>query len=419
MAFTDPNPALPGPPTMTMYGARFEVPQVDSPNFNLPQTVNSLDVQASAAAATKGASQGTDTNLALSSAANAPKPGGGLAKIGELTAAIAGLAAIGAAGAALATGKTGIGGNLAPGLSVGVGLTGVGIPTPPVSAGIGISTGTVLNTGIGLATTGVNAGVNVSGGGVGVNLGGGAIGANVGGGINAGVNLGRLGSAGVNVGLGGVSAGANLGSKCGVGAAIASGGIPGVGINAGINANVKLPNLGALGGLNLGNLGVGARLKFEAPCIVIDGVGNLWFPDKFPMSQLFGKFAIPGLGTVLSAQQINIGINAGVNFGFNFNTDLFNFANKFGANIAGSIRGIVGLAGALGVSVDIECLTGLLGCERINVAASKLKKVRTDMQNPKVPLPIVSPRTKQVKVTTTINSKPINDLLNLPKSLIK
>lgn len=417
MAFTDPNPALPGPPTITMYGARFEVPQVDSPNFNLPQTVNSLNVQASAAAASQGAAQGVDTNLALSSAANAPKPGGGLAKIGELTAAIAGLAAIGAAGAALATGKTGIAANLAPGLNVGVGLTNVGVATPAVSTGIGISTGTALNTGIGLATTGINAGVNVGGGGV--NVSGGGVGVNVGGGVGAGVSLGRLGAAGVNVGIGGVSVGANLGSKCGVGAAIASGAIPGVGVNAGINANIKLPSLGALGGLNLGNLAVGARLKFEAPCIVVDGVGNLWFPDKFPMSQLFGNFALPALGTVLSGQQINIGINAGVNFGFNFNTDLFNFANKFGANIAGSIRGIASLAGALGVGVDIECLTGLLGCDRIDVAASKLKKVRTGMELPKVPLPIVGPRTKQVKVTTTINSKPINDLLNLPKSLIK
>jgi len=410
MAFKDPSPALSGPPSMTVYGARFEVSQVDSPNFNLPQTVNTLDVRAASAAASAGTSQGANTNAALSSGANAaPSLGGGLGKIGELSLAIAGLAAVGAAGAALATGKTGVGGEIAPGLSLGVGLTGTPTPPPTLSAVAGA--GNIINTPIGPAITGIGVGINTT-------PSSGPPGIGVGGGVNAGVNLGGLGSAGVGINTGGVSIGANLGSKCGVGAALASGAIPSIGINTGINANIKLPDfgLGSLGGLNLGNLGVGARLRFKAPCIVVDGIGNLWFPDKFPMSELFGNFVIPALGTILSGQQINIGINAGINLPFQFNTDLFNFANKFGANIAGSIRGIVNLAGSLGVSVDLDCLAGLLGCDRINVAASKLKKVRIGMPNPKVPLPIVGPRTKPVKVTKTINSKPLNDLLNLPKS---
>lgn len=421
MAFKDPSPALSGPPSMTIFGARFEVPQVDSPNFNLPQTVNTLDVRAAAAAASAATSQGANTNAELTSTANAPSPSGGLGKIGELSLAIAGLAAVGAAGAALATGKTGLGGEVAPGLSVGVGLTGTPTPQPTLSALGGI--GKVINTPIGPAVSGVGVSVNTtpslpSVGGVGGNAG-----VSLGGGVNAGINLGPLGGAGVGINTDGVSVGANLGSKCGVGAALASGaipsiGLPGIGINGGLNANIKLPDfgLGALGGLNLGNLGVGARLRFKAPCIVVDGLGNLWFPDKFPMSELFGNFVIPALGTILSGQQINIGINAGINLPFQLNTDLYNFANKFGANIAGSVRGIVNLAGSLGVSVDLDCLAGLLGCERINVAASKLKKVRIGMPNPKVPLPIVGARTKSVKVTKTINSKPLNDLLNLPKS---
>lgn len=410
MSFKDPSPAISGPPTMTVYGARFEVPQVDSPNFNLPQTVNTLDVRAAAAAASAATSQGVDTNVSLSSAANVPSPGGNLAKIGELSLAIAGLAAIGAAGAALATGKSGLSGEIAPGLSVDAGITGTPVPQPALSALAGA--GKVINTPIGPAVTGVGVNVNTTPGG------GANTGVNLGGGVNAGISLGALGGASVGVNNGDLSIGANLGSKCGVGAALASGAIPSIGINTGLNASVKLPDLGlgALGGLNLGNLGVGARLRFKAPCIVVDGLGNLWFPDKFPMSELFGNFVIPALGTILSGQQINIGINAGINLPFQLNTDLFNFANKFGANIAGSVRGIVNLAGSLGVSVDLDCLAGLLGCERINVAASKLKKVRTGMSNPKVPLPIVSPRTKPLKVTKTINSKPINDLLNLPKS---
>lgn len=410
MAFKDPSPALSGPPSTTIYGARFEVPQVDNPNFNLPQTVNSLDVQASATAASSGTSQGADTNATLTSAAKAPpSPGGGLGKIGELSLAIAGLAAVGAAGAALATGKTGIGGEIAPGLSVGVGLTGTPVPQPSFSALAGA--GNVINTPIGRAITGIGVNVNTT-------PSSNAPGIGIGGGVGAGVNLGGLGSANVGINTGGVSIGASLGSKCGVGAALASGAIPSIGINGGLNTSIKLPNfgLGALGGLNLGNLGVGARLRFKAPCVVVDGLGNLWFPDKFPMSQLFGNFVLPALGTILSGQQINIGINAGINLPFQLNTDLYNFANKFGANIAGSIRGIVDLAGSLGVSVDLDCLAGLLGCERINVAASKLKKVRINMPDPKVPLPIVGPRTKSVKVTKTVNSKPLNDLLNLPKS---
>lgn len=428
--FKDPSPALNGPPTMTIYGGRFEAPQVDSPNFNLPQTVNTLDVNAAAAAANTATSTGVNTNLALAQSANAPSLGTNLSKVGEIAAAAGGLAALGFALSSAIDDEdeedvNGLETNLNAGgsnLQLGVGVSGINN-----GAGFsGINLNNIVNAnvsaGAGVSAPGVNAGVNT---GVGVNAGVGGVGVNAG--INTGVNA-NLG--GLNVGIGGsvnnaigtLAGGVSLVSNCGVNAAINSGVIPG--INAGINANVglNLPNLSVGGGLNLNNLRLGTRLKFDAPCIRVDGVGQFWFPDKYPPSKLFGKFTLPNLGTVLNGNQINLGINTGVNFGVNFNTDLYNFAGKVGVpfslngiNIGGSAAGALGgIAGALGVNanIDLSCLTGFDPCKRIQAAASKLKSVRVGMQTPKVPLPVVEARTKNEKVTTNRRSPALNDLLN-------
>lgn len=68
-AFTDPEPALVGPPTQTISGVVNKAPVVDNPNIKLPsQEVKGLDANAAQQAATQA--QGTASN-ALSKAQNA------------------------------------------------------------------------------------------------------------------------------------------------------------------------------------------------------------------------------------------------------------------------------------------------------------------------------------------------------------
>lgn len=353
-AFTDPDPALVGPPTQTISGVVNKAPVVDNPNIKLPsQEVKGLDANAAQQAATKAQDAASNVTSQAQSAA------GGLTSqvegvTGQAQGAVGGLAsqAQGVAGQAQGT------------------LEGV----------TGQAQGALNN-------------AQQSAGGVLSNLSSGVKGALGGGALGAGI---------------GALAGGGKGALIGAGAGVLAGGIAGSVVDKLNPKGIKPDGLGkdwspdkfspeSIAGNDkfvdpkTGVVGSTSKLAAGLKGGVLGGalgagVGALAGGGK---GALLGGLSGTALGAGLSVGGVTGGVLAG---------------GGLGAGIGGLVGGGKGAA--------IGAVSGGI----VGAAAAKLASVKKNMPKPNIPKPPSTPRIKTVKLPKPPDIKVNTDLLNLPKS---
>jgi hypothetical protein len=360
-AFTDPDPALVGPPTQTISGVVNKAPVVDNPNIKLPsQEVKGLDANAAQQAATKA--QGAASNV-VSQAQSAT---------GGLTSQVQGAAgqAQGAVGG-LASQAQGVAGQ-AQGA--------VGGLTSQAQGVAGQAQGALNN-------------AQKSAGGVLSNLSSGVKGALGGGALGAGI---------------GALAGGGKGALIGAGAGVLAGGIAGSLVDKLNPKGIKPDGLGkdwspdkfspeAIAGndtiVNAKTGAISSTSKLAAGLkggvlggALGAGVGALAGGGK---GALIGGLSGTALGAGLSVGGVTGGALAG---------------GGLGAGIGGIVGGGKG------------AVIGAVSGGAIGAAAAKLASIKKDMPKPNIPKPPSTPRIKTVKIPRPSDTKGAQALLNLPKS---
>ena len=392
-AFTDPEPALVGPPTQTISGVTNKAPVVDNPNIKLPtQEVKGLDANAAQQAASKATSQvqssatsavssvGNLTSQAQSAVGNVQQSAGGI--LNNLSSGVKGALGGGALGAGIGALA---GGGKAALIGAGAGVLAGGIAGSVVDKlnpkgikvdGLGkdwspdkFSPESIAgNDKIIDAKTGVISSTS-------------KLAKSVGGliGKAQGAASGVLGAAGSVVGGVTGAAGSVVGGVTGAAGSVVGGVTGAVG-----GALSKIPLVGGVaGGLVSGVGGAAGSL--------VSGVGG----------------AAGGLVSGVGGAAGNLVSGVG------------------GAPDVGSMGGLVGgaLAGA-GVGAGIGGLvSGAKGAligggagGALGAAAAKLSSIKKNMPKLKIPKPPSTPRIKTIKIPRPDSTKGAEQLLNLSKS---
>jgi hypothetical protein len=364
-AFTDPDPALAGPPTQTISGVTNKPPVVDNPNIKLPtQEVKGLDANAAQQAASKAQDATSNAASKVQSAA------GGLTSQVQGAAGQAQGALEGAAGQVQGT---------------------VGQAQVALEGAAGQAQG-ALEGATGQAQ-GAIGGVQESAGGVLSNLSSGVKGAIGGGALGAGI---------------GALAGGGKGALIGAGAGLVAGGVAGKVFDKLNPKGLKPDGLGkdwspdkfspeSIAGndkfvdAKTGLVGSTSKLADGLKGGVLGGslgagIGALAGGGK---GALIGGLSGTAVGAGLSVGGVTGGALVG---------------GGFGAGVGGLLGG--GKGAAIGAVSG-----GVLGA-----ATAKLANIQKSLPKPKIPKPANIPRIKTIKIPRPNNIKGAEALLNLPKS---
>ena len=357
-AFTDPEPALLGPPTQTISGVTNKPPVVDNPNITLPsQEVKALDANAAQAAASKAQSvTGNVTSQAQGALSKAQGAVGGA--VSQTQGAVGGAVsqAQGAVGGAVSQAQGVVGGAV----SQAQGAVG-GIPQS--------STGILDN-----LSTGVKGA-----------LGGGALGAGI-----------------------GALTGGGKGALIGVGAGILAGGLAGVAFDKFNPKGITPDGLGKNWSPDkFSPENLAGNDKFVDPKTgVIGSTSKLAAGLK---GGLLGCGIGAGIGAIAGkGQGALIGGLSGTALGAGLSVGGITGGTLAGGGLGAGLGGLLG--GGKGAAI------GALSGGAIGAAAAKLASVQKGLPKPKIPKPTNLPRIKTIKIPNPNNTKTATDLLNLPNS---
>jgi hypothetical protein len=352
--FTDPDPALVGPPTQTISGVVNKAPVVDNPNIKLPtQEVKGLDANAAQQAASKAQDAASSATSQVQSAA------------GGLTSQVQGVTdqAQGAAGQAQGA------------------LEGAaGQAQGALEGAAGQAQGAVSN-------------VQESAGGVLSNLSSGVKGAIGGGALGAGI---------------GALAGGGKGALIGAGAGLVAGGIAGKIMDKLNPDGIKPDGLGKDWSPNkFSPKSIAGNEKFvNAKTGMVESTSKL---AKGLKGGLLGGALGAGVGALAGGGKgALIGGLSGTALGAGLSVGGVTGAALAGGGLGAGIGGIVG--GGKGA------LIGAVSGGAIGAAAAKLASVQKGMPKPNIPKPPSTPRIKTVKIPRPSDTKGAQALLNLPKS---
>ena len=363
--FTDPDPALVGPPTQTISGIANKVPVVDNPNIKLPsQEVKSLDANAAQQAASKA-------QVAVSSATSQVK-----SAAGGLTSRVQGVA--GQAQGAL----QGTAGQAQGALQGATGqVQGVaGQAQGALEGAAGQAQGAVSN-------------VQESAGGVLSNLSSGVKGAIGGGALGAGI---------------GALAGGGKGALIGAGAGLVAGGIAGKIMDKLNPKGIKPDGLGKDWSPDkFSPESIAGNDKFvNAKTGMVESTSKL---AKGLKGGLLGGALGAGVGALAGGGKgALIGGLSGTALGAGLSVGGITGGALAGGGLGAGIGGIVG--GGKGA------LIGAVSGGAVGAAAAKLTSVLKGMPKPTIPKPPSMPRIKTVKIPKPSDTKAARSLLNLPKS---
>jgi hypothetical protein len=352
--FTDPDPALVGPPTQTISGVVNKAPVIDNPNIKLPtQEVKGLDANAAQQAASKAQDAASSATSQVQSAA------------GGLTSQVQGVTdqAQGAAGQAQGA------------------LEGAaGQAQGALEGAAGQAQGAVSN-------------VQESAGGVLSNLSSGVKGAIGGGALGAGI---------------GALAGGGKGALIGAGAGLVAGGIAGKIMDKLNPDGIKPDGLGKDWSPNkFSPKSIAGNEKFvNAKTGMVESTSKL---AKGLKGGLLGGALGAGVGALAGGGKgALIGGLSGTALGAGLSVGGVTGAALAGGGLGAGIGGIVG--GGKGA------LIGAVSGGAIGAAAAKLASVQKGMPKPNIPKPPSTPRIKTVKIPRPSDTKGAQALLNLPKS---
>jgi len=363
--FTDPDPALVGPPTQTISGVTNKAPVVDNPNIKLPtQEVKGLDANAAQQAASKAQDAASSATSQVKSAT------------GGLTSQVQGAA--GQAQGALQGATDQVQG--VAGQAQGALEGAAGQAQGALEGAAGQAQGAI-------------GGAQESAGGVLSNLSSGVKGAIGGGALGAGI---------------GALAGGGKGALIGAGAGLVAGGVAGKVFDKLNPKGIKPDGLGkdwspdkfspesiagndTIVNAKTGTISSTSKLAAGLKGGVLGGalgagVGALAGGGK---GALIGGLSGTALGAGLSVGGITGGALAG---------------GGLGAGIGGIVGGGKG------------AVIGAVSGGAIGAAAAKLASIQKDMPKPNIPKPPSTPRIKTVKIPRPSDTKGAQALLNLPKS---
>ena len=353
-AFTDPDPALVGPPTQTISGVVNKAPVVDNPNIKLPtQEVKGLDANAAQQAASKAQDAASSATSQVKSAA------------GGLTSQVQG-----AAGQAQGA------------------LQGA---TDQVQGAAGQAQG-ALEGAAGQAQ-GAIGGAQESAGGILSNLSSGVKGAIGGGALGAGI---------------GALAGGGKGALIGAGAGLVAGGVAGKVFDK-LNPKGITPD-------GLGKDWSPDKFSPESiagnDTIVNAKTGTISSTSKLAAGLkggVLGGALGAGVGALAGGGKgALIGGLSGTALGAGLSVGGVTGGALAGGGLGAGIGGIVG--GGKGAVI------GAVSGGAIGAAAAKLASIQKDMPKPNIPKPPSTPRIKTVKIPRPSDTKGAQALLNLPKS---
>ena len=352
--FTDPDPALVGPPTQTISGIANKAPVVDNPNIKLPtQEVKGLDANAAQQAASKAQDAASSATSQVQSAA-----GGLTSQVQAVTDQ-----AQGAAGQAQGA------------------LEGAaGQAQGALEGAAGQAQGAVSN-------------VQESAGGVLSNLSSGVKGAIGGGALGAGI---------------GALAGGGKGALIGAGAGLVAGGIAGKIMDKLNPDGIKPDGLGKDWSPNkFSPKSIAGNEKFvNAKTGMVESTSKL---AKGLKGGLLGGALGAGVGALAGGGKgALIGGLSGTALGAGLSVGGVTGAALAGGGLGAGIGGIVG--GGKGA------LIGAVSGGAIGAAAAKLASVQKGMPKPNIPKPPSTPRIKTIKIPRPSDTKGAQALLNLPKS---
>jgi len=353
-AFTDPDPALVGPPTQTINGVANKAPVVDNPNIKLPtQEVKGLDANAAQQAASKAQDVTSNSTSQVQSAA------------GGLTSQVQGAA----------------------GQAQGV-LEGA---AGQVQGAAGQAQG-ALEGAAGQAQ-GAIGGVQESAGGVLSNLSSGVKGAIGGGALGAGI---------------GALAGGGKGALIGAGAGLVAGGIAGKVFDKLNPKGIKPDGLGKDWSPDkYSPESIAGNTKFvNAKTGVVESTSEL---AKGLKGGLLGGALGAGVGALAGGGKgALIGGLSGTALGAGLSVGGVTGGALAGGGLGAGIGGIVG--GGKGAVI------GAVSGGAVGAAAAKLASIQKGMPKPNIPKPPSTPRIKTIKIPRPSYPKGATDLLNLPKS---
>jgi hypothetical protein len=371
-AFTDPDPALVGPPTQTINGVANKAPVVDNPNIKLPtQEVKGLDANAAQQAASKAQDVTSNATSQVQSAA------------GGLTSQVQGAA--GQAQGALegAAGQVQGAAGQAQGALEGA--------ASQVQGAAGQAQG-ALEGATGQAQ-GVIGGAQESAGGVLSNLSSGVKGAIGGGALGAGI---------------GALAGGGKGALIGAGAGLVAGGIAGKVFDKLNPKGIKPDGLGKDWSPDkYSPESIAGNTKFvNAKTGVVESTSEL---AKGLKGGLLGGALGAGVGALAGGGKgALIGGLSGTALGAGLSVGGVTGGALAGGGLGAGIGGIVG--GGKGAVI------GAVSGGAVGAAAAKLASVQKGMPKPNIPKPPSTPRIKTIKIPRPSYPKGATDLLNLPKS---
>ena len=352
-AFTDPDPALVGPPTQTISGVVNKAPVVDNPNIKLPsQEVKGLDANAAQQAASQAQGAASNAVSQVKSAA------------GGLTSQVQGLAGQAQGLAGQAQGLAGQAQGLA---GQAQGLAG--------------------------QAQGAVSGVQESVGGVLSNLSSGVKGAIGGGALGAGI---------------GALAGGGKGALIGAGAGLVTGGIAGKVFDKLNPKGIKPDGLGKDWSPDkFSPESIAGNDKFvNAKTGLVGSTSKLISGLK---GGLLGGGLAAGVGALAAGGKgALIGGLSGTALGAGLSVGGVTGAALAGSGLGAGIGGLVGGGKA--------AVIGALSGGTIAAAAAKLASIKNGMPKPNIPKPPSMPRIKTIKIPRPSDVKSAQALLNLPKS---
>ena len=351
--FTDPDPALVGPPTQTISGVVNKAPFVDNPNIKLPsQEVKGLDANAAQQAASQAQGAASNAVSQVKSAA------------GGLTSQVQGLAGQAQGLAGQAQGLAGQAQGLA---GQAQGLAG--------------------------QAQGAVSGVQESVGGVLSNL-------------SSGVK-GAIGGGALGVGIGAL-AGGGKGALIGAAAGLVTGGIAGKVFDKLNPKGIKPDGLGKDWSPDkFSPESIAGNDKFvNAKTGLVGSTSKLISGLK---GGLLGGGLAAGVGALaVGGKGALIGGLSGTALGAGLSVGGVTGAALAGSGLGAGIGGLVGGGKA--------AVIGALSGGTIAAAAAKLASIKNGMPKPNIPKPPSMPRIKTIKIPRPSDVKSAQALLNLPKS---
>jgi len=356
--FTDPDPALVGPPTQTISGIANKAPVVDNPNIKLPsQEVKSLDPNVAQQAASKAQDAASSATSQVKSAA------------GGLTSRVQGAA--GQAQGALEG---------AAGQAQGALEGAAGQAQGALEGAAGQAQGAV-------------SGIQASAGGVLSNLSSGVKGAI--GGVALGAGIGAL-------------AGRGKGALIGAAAGLVTGGIAGKVFDKLNPKGIKPDGLGKDWSPDkFSPESIAGNGKFvNAKTGMVESTSEL---VKGLKGGLLGGALAAGVGALAGGGKAAlIGGLSGTALGAGLSVSGVTGAALAGSGLGAGIGGLVGGGKA--------AVIGALSGGTIAAAAAKLASIKNGMPKPNIPKPPSMPRIKTIKIPRPPDVKNVQALLNLPKS---